>query len=68
MIKTNATVRLEQVVDIIEQMQEEERNCCDEFCKLNSGEAAAQRRRDCILICSSLNSVLYKLGALNYEY
>ena len=67
-IKSNAMVRIEDLVDVIERMKEEERKCCDDFCNLNSGAANDQRRRDCTLICASLNGVLYELGALNFVY
>lgn len=65
-MKTEKTITVETVVDIIERLKQEERKCCDDFCKLNSGRANDERRRDCTLITSALNTVLYELNALNY--
>lgn len=65
-MKSEKTITVGTVVDIIERLKQKERTYCDDFCKLNSGNANDERRRDCTLICSVLNTVLYELNALNY--
>ena len=64
-MRAEQTITVGEIVDIIEALKKEERDYCDGFCKLNSGKANDERRRDCTLITSALNSVLYVLGALN---
>lgn len=65
-MKTEKTITIGEIVDIIEALKKQERRYCDEYCKLNSGKANDERRRDCTLITSALNTVLYELNALNY--
>lgn len=65
-MKSEKTITVGTVVDIIERLKQEERKYCDDFCKLNSGRSNDERRRDCTLITSALNTVLYELDALNY--
>lgn len=65
-MKTEKTITIGEIVDIIERLKRKERRYCDGFCKLNSGKANDERRRDCTLITSALNTVLYELNALNY--
>lgn len=62
----NKMIPLGDVVNIIRNAQEQERRYCDGFCKLNSGAANDERRRDCMIAVNALNTVLYALGALNY--
>lgn len=65
-MKTEKTITIGEIVDIIEALKKEERDYCEGFCKLNIGRANDERRRDCTLICAALNTVLYALNALNY--
>lgn len=64
-MRTEKTITVGTVVDIIERLKQEESKCCDDFCKLNSGRANDERRHDATLILSALNTVLYALDALN---
>ena len=63
--KAERTITIGEIVDIIEDLKKQEREYCEGFCKLNSGKANDERRHDCTLITSALNTVLYKLNALN---
>lgn len=58
-------IQRDALVDLIDRLKREERKNCDGFCTLNSGEANDARRHDSTLILSTLNTVLYELGALN---
>lgn len=64
-MRAEQTVTIGEIVNIIEDLKQQERDYCEGFCKLNSGKANDERRHDCTLITSALNTVLYKLGALN---
>jgi hypothetical protein len=58
----------DEIVLVIEQAKNCERNNCDLFCERNAGNEGAidERRRNCTLICGALNSILYDFGMLNY--
>jgi hypothetical protein len=64
-MRTDRTITIGEVVDVIERLKRKERRYCDEFCKLNSGKANDERLHDATLILAALNSVLYELDALN---